>query len=216
MVTKRKSIKVRDGEQTQQNLINAVGSILTESGFRALTTTNIARKAGKHWSLVKYYFDDIDQLKKAYIKERDYWPPFFERFKVSQNPTKKEVQTLFTNLMQENFRFFLTNPQMQQIILWQISEDNLLLKGISDAREVEGKKLLALTDIYFEGTGINIRALMALILGGIYYVILHAKTNKSTVAGVDANMADDQKSILNTISQIIGWAWEAADEKKNL
>jgi AcrR family transcriptional regulator len=213
MVTKRKSVKVRDSEQTRNELIGAVGAILTESGFRALTSTNIARKAGRHWSLVSYYFEDIDALKKAYINDKDYWPPFFERFKISANPGKKELQALFTSLMQENFRFFWANPQMRQIILWQISEDNILLKGISDAREAEGEKLLALTDVYFKDSGINVRALMALVLGGIYYVILHAKTNKSTVAGIDANKGDDQQQILNTISQVISWAWQAAGEK---
>ena len=216
MVTRRKSIKVRDSEQTQREFIHAAGELLSESGFSALTPVNIARKAGKHWSLIKYYFKDIDGLKKAYISDKDYWPPFFERFRVGENPSKKELEVLFTNLMQENFRFFLANPQMQQIILWQISEDNILLKGISDAREVEGEKLLALTDVYFEGSGISIRALMAILLGGIYYVVLHAKTNKSTVAGIDVNLASDQREILNTISQVIGWAWEAAEKKKKL
>jgi AcrR family transcriptional regulator len=216
MVTKRKSVKVRDSEQTRRDFIDAVGSILSESGFRGLTVTKVARRAGKHWSLLGYYFEDIDALKKAYINDKDYWPPFFERFKLGVNPGKKELQVLFTNLMQENFRFFLANPQMQQIILWQISEDNLLLKGISEAREREGEKLLALTDIYFEGSGISIRALMAILLGGIYYAVLHAKTNKSTVAGIDVNRVKDQQAVLKTIEQVIAWAWEAADEKKNL
>jgi AcrR family transcriptional regulator len=216
MVTRRKSVKIRDSEQTRRDFINAVGGVLSESGFRGLTVTNVARKAGKHWSLLSYYFEDIDALKKAYINDRDYWPPFFERFKLGANPSKKELQALFTNLMQENFRFFLANSQMQQIILWQISEDNLLLKGISEAREVEGEKLLALTDSYFKDSGISIRALMAILLGGIYYAVLHAKTNKSTVAGIDANRVKDQQAVLKTISQVINWAWEAADEKKNL
>jgi AcrR family transcriptional regulator len=213
MVTRRRSVKVRDSEQTKSELIAAVDDILSESGFRALTATNIARKAGKHWSLLNYYFKDVDELKKAYINDKDYWPPFFDRFKVSENPSKQELQVLFTQLMQENFRFFLTNPQMRQIILWQISEDNILLRGISEAREKEGEKLLVMTDKYFKDSGVNIRALMALILGGIYYVILHAKTNKSTVAGIDANLAADQKAFLNTISQVIAWAWEAVGEK---
>ncbi|MCR8556952.1 hypothetical protein KXD93_04835 [Mucilaginibacter sp. BJC16-A38] len=214
MVTKRKSIKVRDGEQTQREFIDAVGAVLCESGFRALTTTNIARKAGKHWGLVKYYFEDIDGLKKAYILDKDYWPPFFERFKLGENPGKEELQALFTNLMQENFRFFLANPSMQQIILWQISEANVLLTGISEAREKEGEKLLALTDVYFKDSGISVRALMAILLGGIYYAVLHAKANKSTVAGIDVNRVKDQQVVLQTIAQVIAWAWGAAGEKE--
>jgi AcrR family transcriptional regulator len=214
MVTKRKLVKVRDGEQTQKELLEAVGRILSEQGFRGLKTNEIARHVGKDKNLVRYYFENLAGLEKAYINEKDYWPPFFERFRIDGTSTKADIEKLFTELMQENFRFFLGNPEMQQIILWQISEANPLLKHISEQREIEGAKLLELTDPYFNDTGISFRTILALLLGGIYYLVLHAKYNKSTVSGIDVNRAEDRAALLKTVGQVLSWAWQAAENKE--
>ena len=121
---------------------------------------------------------------------------------------------MFTELMQENFRFFFSNKEMQQIILWQISETNPLLRCVSENRETEGAKLLAMTDPYFQDTSINFRAILALLLGGLYYITLHACYNKSTVSGIDANKAEDRQEIIKTISDVLSWAWQAADTER--
>jgi len=214
MVTKKKLIKIRDSDVTQRDLLDAVGRILSEQGFRGLKTNEIARHVGKDKNLIRYYFENLEGLEKAYINEKDYWPPFFERFKIDSSSTKTDIEKLFTELMQENFRFFLGNPEMQQIILWQISEANPLLKHISEQREIEGAKLLALTDPYFDGSGISFRTILALLLGGIYYVVLHARYNKSTVSGIDVNHTEDRTVLLKTVGQVLSWAWQAAESKE--
>jgi AcrR family transcriptional regulator len=213
MVTKRKLYKERDGVQTERALLEAVGELLDQSGYASLKTNNIARKAGKDKNLIRYHFGNLNSLLAAYIREKDYWPPFFERFRLDENPVPEALAELFTELMQENFRFFSSNAKMQQIIRWQISEDNVLLREVSKAREKEGEKLLRLTDPWFKDSGINFRALLALLLGGSYYLVLHAATNKSTVSGIDANLGSDHDEILKTISQVIGWAWQATGQK---
>lgn len=215
MVTKRKTIKVRDAEQTQRDLLEAVGKILAEHGFRGLNTKNITDLIGKDKNIIRYHFKNLKELEKAYINEKDYWPPFFKRFNLGLSPEREKVEMMFTELMQENFRYFFGNKEMQQIILWQISEANPLLRCISESRETEGAKLLQLTDPYFQDTGINFRAVLALLLGGLYYVTLHARYNKSTVSGIDVNQAKDREEVIKTIGHILGWAWQAAAQAKN-
>jgi AcrR family transcriptional regulator len=212
MVTRRKQIKERDSEQTKRELLDAVGKVIGEHGYAGLTTRKISAALGKDRNLIRYHFGSLEGLLEAYINDRDYWPPFFERFKLSADPQRPELEKLFSELMQENFRYFLKDPEMQQIILWQISQENELLKKISDTREREGAKLLGMTDQHFEGTGISFRSILALLLGGIYYVVLHGKANKSTVSGIDVNQLADQREMLKTIGQILEWTWRAAEK----
>jgi hypothetical protein len=47
-------------------------------------------------------------------------------------------------------------------------------------------------------------------LGGIYYLVLHAKNNGSTVAGRDLNLERDRLSLQRSIGQYIDWAWAHA------
>jgi hypothetical protein len=102
---------------------------------------------------------------------------------------------------------------MQKFILWQISESNQLMRSISEDRESEGAKLLALTNDHFRGSGVNFNAIIAIVVGGIYFIILHAESNKSTTAGIDLKQEKDREEMLKTIGQILTWAWEAADKK---
>ncbi len=213
MVTKRKAIKIRDSEHTRRELLSAVGKILSEHGFRGLKTKNITSLIGKDKNIIRYHFKSLKELEKTYINEKDYWPPFFKRFNLDLSSDRNKVEQMITELMQENFRYFFSNKEMQQIILWQISEANPLLRCISENREIEGAKLLQLTDPYFKGTDINFRTILALLLGGLYYVTLHARYNKSTVSGIDVNKAKDRSEVIKTIGHILGWAWQAAEEK---
>lgn len=212
MSTKKKQHKIRDPDQTKRRLIEAVGEILQQSGHAGLKVNTIARYLGRDKNLVRYYFNSLANLQKAYIMEKDYWPPFFERFRPGEGMDKQDIKQLFIELMQENYRFFSTNSEMQKIILWQISEENPLMRSVSEAREREGDKLLSFTEPHFRGTGIEFKAVIALLLGGIYYIVLHANTNKSKVCGIDINLERDSEILKRTIGQIINWAFLAADD----
>lgn len=214
MATPRKRHKIRDAEKTKALLMKAVSDLMKEFGYNGVKVMKISRHIGKDKNVIRYHYQGLANLQKSYIREKDYWLPFFERFRLDGDVAEDTVKSLFIELMQENFRFFWNDPEMQKIILWQISEENPLMRSISEAREVEGAKLLGKTDPYFIGSGVNFRTVIAILLGGIYYIVLHATTNKSTVCGIDANRERDRKDIIRTIEQVIDWAWQAAKESR--
>ena len=212
MTTPRKKQKVRDAEATKRRLIEVVGLILQEYGHHALRTNNIARFVGRNKNVIRHHFLGLNNLKRKYISEKDYWMPFFERFQVSGSATATELKEMFVQLMQENLKFFFQDREMQKIILWQISDEDVLIKNISDAREAEGEKLFRLTDEFFAGTDVNFRAVIALLLGGSYYMVLQANSIKSKVSGIDINDKRGMEEVSRTIAQIISWAWKTAQE----
>lgn len=216
MATPRRRIRIRDKEATMRQFIDAIGSILREEGFNGLKVNKIARYTGKDKTLISRYFSDLAGLQRAYIMEKDYWIPIFERFVLTDVDGVAEIKETFVTLMQENFDFFCSNSEMQNIILWQISEENQLMTEISNSREAHGNKLFRLTDPTFEGSDVNFRAVIGLLLGGIYYMVLHAATNKSTVCGIDLNTESDKLEILKTIEQVITWSCERADPNEKL
>lgn len=211
-MTKKKQHKIRDPDRMRRQLIEAIGEILEKYGFTGVRVNNIARHLDRDKNLIRYYFGNIQNLKKAFIAEKDYWPPFFERFRFTEPVTREKVRELFSELMRENYVFFKNNKEMQEIIRWQINEDLPLLRNISDAREVEGEKLLAESDPFFKGTAISFRCVIAILLGGIYYVVLHAGTNGSPVSSVDINIPEESEKFWTTVGQIIDWAFEAAEK----
>jgi AcrR family transcriptional regulator len=209
-MTRKKQHKVRDPDRMRHRLIEAIGEILEKQGFTGVRVNNIARHLDRDKNLVRYYFGNIQNLKKAFIMEKDYWPPFFERFKLDELSSRAEIKQLFIELMRENYEFFKGHKEMQKIIQWQINEDLPLLRNISDSRELEGEKLLMRADKFFKDTGVSFRSVICLLLGGIYYVVLHATTNGSKVCSVDITLPEDSDTLWRTIGQIIEWAFDAA------
>ncbi|NRF37594.1 TetR/AcrR family transcriptional regulator [Pedobacter foliorum] len=207
---------IKNKPATMREFISAVGNILKLEGHTGLRVNRIARYSGRNRSLIGRYFSGLAGLQRAYIMEKDYWIPFFKRFVLTDADGIAEIKETFTSLMQENFRFFLNNPEMQNIILWQISESNELMTEISTNREIAGENLFKVTDPYFADTNVNFRAVIGLLLGGIYYMVLHARTNKSVVSGIDLNEDLDQVELSRTIEQIIVWACTAANNKETI
>ncbi|QEC62442.1 TetR/AcrR family transcriptional regulator [Mucilaginibacter ginsenosidivorans] len=205
----------KNKDETMKRLIEAVGQILKDKGYTGLGVNKIAFQAGVSKELIYRYFDSLNNLLKAYISGKDYWQPLLTELSVAAIEKPPDMLQLFVTLLQDQFRFFYEEKEMQKFILWQISELNVLMRSISENRESEGAKLLNLTDEHFRDSGINFRPIVALLLGGIYYVILHAENNRSTVAGVDANLEKDREELLIAIEQILTWAWEKAAENKN-
>ena len=206
---------MRDADATKKKFLDAIGRILTEQGFSAIRTNNIARLLGKDKNLIRYHFGSLNGLLKSYIKDKDYWKPFFERFRFSDQPDAKEIETLFVALMKENFRVFAENEEMQKIIHWQISEASPLMRSISDEREAEGDKLLKMATPYFRESGVNFKAIIALLLGGSYFMVLQHKAINGVICGIDLNSEKDRAEVMVAIEKIVEWSWQYAKANHN-
>jgi len=216
MNKKRGPYRVRDKDVTMQLLVDAVGQILEEDGYRGLGVNKVALRAGVHKKNIYNYFGSYNNLLKTYIKSKDFWTHIFEKFHLSESPQADELPLYLGSIFKEQFKYFSSEKEMQQFIYWQISQSNTLLKEISDERESQGAEIAALADPHFKGTNVRLAAVLALVLGGVYYVVWHAEYNKSVVCGLDVNQQKDREDFTKTIGQVILWAWEAADKEKSL
>ena len=203
---------IKNKELTKKKLILAVGEIIKTEGFDSLkSASKIARMAGVDRKLIGRYFGGMNQLIEAYVVENDYWLLFTEKIndlvKSNNYPGSKE---LITSILQNQYTFFLSDKDMQRLILWELTTDSPLMKSIHNARESMGQKLLEITDEHFNGSKVNFRAIGALLVGGIYYTILHTIHNGGKFSDLDVNSNEGQEQILNAIEQIVGWAYDEA------
>lgn len=73
------------------------------------------------------------------------------------------------------------------------------MKSIHNARESMGQKLLETTDVHFKDSKVNFRAIGALIVGGIYYTILHTINNGGAFTDLDVIYEEVHSQILTAI-----------------
>ncbi|MBB5437269.1 hypothetical protein HDC92_000937 [Pedobacter sp. AK017] len=217
MGRKKKTVnRLRDAVATARNANQAFWDRVFKLGFRGLTNAELAELACVHPSTIGRELGGLDAIATRGIGEHDYWNPFFKKFRLDGKDKKvsRQVRGMFMEMMQANFVAFMENDYMQHAILAQISVESETLTKISEAREREAAELLNLADLNFSGSGICFRAVMALILYGIYGLGLHARYNKSTVCGIDINKEKDYQKVKATIAYMIHLIWIDAGLKK--
>lgn len=201
--------KIKDKELTRRKLINAVGEIISTKGYTGLGVNTIARQAQVNKKLIYRYFISVDRLIEEYVLEKDYWMLASE--KMSSQVLNDDLSETICNILENQFDFFYSQTEMQQLIIWEICGSKLM-KSISVAREHLGEKFMELTDEYFDGSDINFRAIGSLLSAGIYYMTLHAPV--TPYCGIDLNKPEHRDEVKKTIRQIIRYAFNEAKAKR--
>ena len=206
--------KIKDKEQTRRKLIMAVGELIRVKGYTGLGVNKIAKQAGVNKKLIYRYFGSPENLIEAYVVEKDYWMVFSEKLKDQAAEEKVDLQETISNILEQQFDFFFSEVEMQQLILWEISGESKLMKSIAVVREDLAAEFLRLTDEHFENSGINFRALSALLSAGVYYMILHDKAGE--YCGLDIKRAGDREEVKRTLRQIVDWAFRSVSEQVSI
>lgn len=214
MNNEKETEKLRDSRRTKRKLYDAVGDILKAEGFSGLGPNNIARYADVHKKLIYRYFVGPQELIESYILEKDYWTRSYKQIPEIVAANRHDFgRKLAGNMLAENLEYFSDSPELQNIILWEINGRSQMMNKIARFRESIKAELFELTDPHFEGSSVNFRAVEALLISGINYLVLHSKNSGSNFCELDVKKESDRREIVKAIKQLVGWAFDAADKK---
>lgn len=202
---------LRDKERTMGNLLDAVGNVIRKKGYRALTGEAVAAEAGVDRRLVWTYFGSVDGLLEAYFARRDFWRTAYQDIIAKmllepQNIGQKNITTQLDRMMNDE--------SLQQVIQWEIVEKHKSLRKLADEREMIGEHLFKIIEPDFQKEGVDIRPNLALLIGGIYYLALHARINGSLFCGLDINKAQDLERLEKAIEDNIKSMYKEANVDK--
>lgn len=204
MARKRYQGEINDKERSKQKLISAVGKVLKSKGYTGLTATNIAKAAGLSRRLITIYFDSVDDLVETYIRNKDYWTAASGKTgEMIVENHGRNTKNIIEHLLQNQLDYFYNNTEMQKFILWEISKKTDIMDEACNERERLGSTVFELVDRELQGKNIDVRAVSALLVAGIYYMVLHAKSTDTLFCEIDINQPEGMKRIKNAISMIL-------------
>ncbi|QKJ28399.1 TetR/AcrR family transcriptional regulator [Mucilaginibacter mali] len=216
MTKKRYQGETNDKERSMQRLMEAVGCVIKEKGYSGLGPTNIAKAAGLNKRLIYFYFGTVDNLIEQYVRSKDYFAgasnganQLLEQNKASG--TCKLLESLLINQLEH----FYNNEEMQKIILWQISQKSQIMYEVAETREQLGAHFFELADKELDRAKVDLRAVAGLLVGGIYYMVLHAKSNDSLFCQIDVNTKEGIERIKSAISTILADTYRCAGLSNN-
>lgn len=208
MEKKRYQGALNDKDRSKQKLIHAVGIVIQNKGYTGLTVTNISKAAGLDRKLITLYFGSVDNLIEIYVKSKDYWVAAAGNAgNMIENNEGKDTKRILENLLFNQLDYFYGNEEMQKIVLWQISQRSQIMYQVCEEREQLSSTFFALTDKELQGNNVDLRAIAGLLVAGIYYMVLHAKTTDSLFCEIDINKPEGMKRIKEAISLVLEYAY---------
>ncbi len=190
----------RNKEDTKSRILQAVGTLLAESGFSSLGINAIAREAGVDKVLIYRYFTDLPTLLRAFGQEANFLSSTSVPTDFDQLKSLPDMLSYALIYYQKELR---DRPITQEIIRWDLLEDNELTKELIDVRE---KARVARTDFFYDKFDIpadqDVTALITLLGSGITYLILRSK-DRPTYAGLDFSTEDGWQRLETIVSKIV-------------
>lgn len=207
------NLNPRNKELTKRKLINAVAFIFKNEGYAGLGVNKVAKLAEVNKKLIYRYFGSFERLIEAYVVETDYWMRFADHMRELSIPDNAPgMQRLLSQVLKNQFIYFLEDKEMQQLILWELSVKSDLMRSIHNTREAMGAQFLEMSDTYLGKKAVNFRAIAALLVGGIYYMILHMRHNGGMFSDVNLASERGRQDILDAIDQVVEIAFSAKDQ----
>jgi AcrR family transcriptional regulator len=209
MTRKITSGPIRDKERTKHKLMNAVGAILKKEGFTGLNVSKVATKANLDRKLIYDYFGSMEGLVKEYLNSRDFFTVKIDQTKEIVESSRSDLgKEMLSSILENQLNSLIADEELRRIISWGVCESSKSLEELNEKREFLGEQFFTeVTDGYFKGKDKNIRPVVALLIGGIYYLTLIAHTNNGLVCGLDIRKKEAQEEIKKTIKQIIEWTY---------
>ena len=188
--------KRRSTKDIEESIINAATRFIETEGFSNLTVTSIMRQA--EIEPVQFYnrYDDLNKFIDEYVKKYDYW---FSDIVKSQKQYSND-KALYMNILVGLFQSLSENKIMQELLKWELANNNETSQRTAQLRELHTLPLWQKFSNIFSNTDIDIVTISALIIGGIYYLILHDKL--STFSGIDLKKESDKQKVIKAISKL--------------
>ena len=198
------SPRKRNKETAKAELIKAVGKVLVEDGYVGLKIGNVARHAGYDDNLVRSYFGSFDNLLDHYLASKDFWTPVFQNVAVlTDTTTKAELQGFLTSIFSNLLDSLVADVEMQQLMLWNISESVPSLKDLETPWEEQMSRVVSVSNCKSET---ELRAFLALLYGGIRTNVFAGSVGVSLFGKLDVTNEQDLKEMHEIVGFLIDHA----------
>ena len=194
----------------ERDVMQAVDSLIEEVGFGNLTLTSVANRAKIEPAVFYRRFANLEELFDVYTRKYDYWMGGI----LASMPTDLNEEDGLHWILQQLIHSLLRNKGMQQLLIWELCDDNPTTRRTAQLRESINEPLIRLLEHKFKDSGIDINVISAVVISGIYYLILHRK--RSLFCDVDYNSRAGKDRFKEGIRQLTNLLFEKLKEEERI
>ena len=167
---------MRSRLQTEQRIIDAVGTILLEQGYPAVGINAIARQAGCDKVLIYRYFGGFDELLLAFAETTALW---WEVDEIISETASECAAIKLPEYLQILLNRYVTalesRPLALEIMAWEMSEQNSLTAALARSRSERGMELVKRIRSYYHQPNIDIGGILGVFGAAINYLVIRTR-----------------------------------------
>ncbi len=146
---------------------------MREQGMKGLGINAVGKKAGVSTELIYRYFDGIQGLLLTWMKQQDFWTQRLGEF-MAPDTAGRLPADLLRELLHEQIDLLHRNSVLKEIRLWELVEQSEVGRSLATRREKAARVFIdRIDDLAPED---DVPALLALLMGGLLYLTLRART----------------------------------------
>lgn len=158
---------MKNREQTEEKMLEAVGSIIENQGFEKVGINAIATEAGVSKMLIYRYFGGVEELIAQYLIQKDYWANTDAAI-INPEAVGDSIKSMFRRQV-EQLRNDIT---LRRLYRWELFTDNQNIQQLRNRREENGCRLIKMVSALTGCPDAQVAALASILSASISYLVL--------------------------------------------
>lgn len=158
---------MKNREQTEEKILEAVGSIIENQGFEKVGINAIATEAGVSKMLIYRYFGGVEELIAQYLIQKDYWANTDAAI-INPEAVGDSIKSMFRRQV-EQLRNDIT---LRRLYRWELFTDNQNIRQLRNRQEENGCRLIKMVSALTGCPDAQVAALASILSASISYLAL--------------------------------------------
>lgn len=172
--------------------------LVQQNGFDNVNVTTLMANANIESNVFYRRYTNIDSLYDKLAKSYDFW--INDTIKISElNDLGPKL--FFAKTLKTLYKEFLDNAVMQKLLIWEIATDNSTTRRTALMRDTMNLNMVEYYDLLFKPAKVNIRCIIAILISGIYYLILHK--DRAPFCSINFNTSEGEKAFSEAIDDLV-------------
>lgn len=190
--TKTRRVR-RTKADIEEAILTAAVEQIKKNGFALAMITDIVKSARIEPIVFYNRYKNLNEFYAEFVQSYDFW--LQDLLDGSLNAMTTEAG--YSNMIEKLFGKLLEDDVLTELLRWEVAEGNDITMRTAHMRERQAVEMAANFANGHGASDLDIAALTSLIVGGLYYMVLHR--NRSTMIDIDINRPEDRRRVVAAI-----------------
>lgn len=203
----KKPQKRRTNAQLDIDVMREIEQLVRRHGFGNVNVTALISNANMEPKVFYRRYESIGNLYDRLARRYDFW--MNDMIAIS-DLNVLGPKLFFAKTLKTLYGELSSNTIMQKLLLWEMAEDNATTRRTAQMRDTMNLNLIKYYELMFKPAGIDVKPIIAILVSGIYYLILHRE--RAGFCSIDFNTPEGERAFCEAVDALTDLLFDRLDQ----